>query len=158
MRRAWRYGVMVAWAAAALVAGCQSFTGPVQSPLVSLSDISVRDVGLFEQRYAIRLRVQNPNPYALPITGMAYRVKLNDAEFGRGVSRESVNVPAYGEALVELELVSNLWQLVERVRDLHAGRSEPLRVTIAGDLNLANRSDEIPFTFQGQIGGSARAK
>jgi LEA14-like dessication related protein len=135
-----------------VLVACQSLDGgTVQPPNVSLTDLNVRDIGMFEQRYVIRLRVQNPNPQPLPITGMAYRVNLNDIEFGRGVSRQSVTVPAYGETVVELDLVSSLWQLFERVRDLQSGHAEAITVGIVGDVNLANRSAELPFAFQGQL-------
>jgi LEA14-like dessication related protein len=161
MRTAW-YRPLRALLLGAALAGCQSFDpASVQPPNISLADLGVRELGMFEQRYVVRLRVQNPNPHALPITGMAYRVKLNNAEFGRGVSRQAVTVPAYGETVVELDLVSSLWQLFERVRDLQAGRTDALQVAITGDVNLANRAGEIPFAFQGQLrnplaSGSAR--
>lgn len=139
-----------------LIAACAGVRGPVQPPHVSLVDLRVHDVKLFEQRYGLQLRVQNPNNVALPIVGMDYTVRLNDVEFGKGVSRETVTVPAYGESVVEVQLVSNLWSLWQRLQDLQqSGESAGLRVDIAGGVSLAHGSAALPFRFQGEFGGRA---
>src|SRR5947209_2698834 len=95
----------------ALLAGCASFNGgaPAQPPAISLTNLQIRDVGAFEQRYGITLRVQNPNAQPLPITGLSYRLSLNGADFGHGVARKDVTVPGYAEALVDVDPVSSAW-------------------------------------------------
>lgn len=150
------------WSVAAfalLLSACAGLNqGGFDPPHVSLVDLRVRDVKLFEQRYALQLRVQNPNPYELPIAGMDYAVRLNDVEFGHGVSRRAVNIPAYGEAVIEVDLVSNLWRLLDRVKDVQSGQAQGMKVAIVGGVSLANRAGELPFTIQGDIGsrGSTR--
>ena len=129
---------------------------PSRPPHVSLVDLRVKDIKMFEQRYGLELRVQNPNSVALPIVGMQYRVRLNDVELGNGVSRHAVTVPAYGEALVEVDLVSSTFSLLRRVQELQQGRlAQGLTVQIAGDVSLARTSAPLPFTFAGEIGRAA---
>ncbi len=141
-----------------VAAACASLNPPAfQAPHVSLADLRVQDVKLFEQRYGLQLRVQNPNPFDLPIAGMNYTVRLNDAEFGHGVSRRAVTVPAHVEALIDVDLVSSLWHLVQRVRDVEAGRAQGLKVAIVGGVSLANRAGELPFKFEGEVGGAPRS-
>ncbi|BAU47631.1 hypothetical protein SVA_1052 [Sulfurifustis variabilis] len=146
--RGWRLAGL-----AVLLAGCAGLTGPLEPPNVSLVDLRVLDAGLFEQRYGLTLRVQNPNPVAMPITGMEYKLSLNDVDFGRGVSQQAANVPAYGESVLEVEVVSNIFDLVQRVQDLQKGRGQGLRIAIAGGVSLANRAGELPFRMQSDLTG-----
>lgn len=141
----------------ALVAGCAAFVPQPDPPYVSLADLRISNIGLFEQRYVLQLRIQNPNDFELPITGMEYRVSFNDIEFGRGVSNDPVTVPAYGEALVKVEMVSNLGRLADQLKELELGRGEGLRYGIVGGLSIANRTSKIPFEYFGEIGRQKRA-
>jgi LEA14-like dessication related protein len=146
--------------AMALLTACQSLGDgdrTLTPPSISLSNLQVRDVGIFEQRYGLTLRVQNPNPAPLPISGLSYRVTLNDTDFGHGVARKEVTVPPYGEALVDVDLVSSAWQLVQRVREWSTGNIPSLKIAITGDVSVANRSLQLPFTYHGQIGGRTSA-
>lgn len=141
----------------ALLTACASLgTAPMQPPHVSLVDLRVRDVRLFEQRYGLELRVQNPNNVALPIVGMDYSVRLNDIEFGKGVSRQAITVPPHGEAVIQVDLVSSTWGLLQRVQELERGQlPQSLKVQILGGVSLARTVDPLPFKFQGEIGRPA---
>lgn len=139
-----------------MIVGCNTFDTGLEPPYVSLVDLRLQDLKLFEQRFGLQLRVQNPNPAELSVVGMNYVVRLNDVEFGRGVNRQAVVIPAYGEAVVDVDLVSNVWRLAEWVKDVHAGRNQGLKVSIIGGVKLANRAGEVPFTFQGEIGGARK--
>lgn len=90
---------------AIVVSGCAALQAVIEPPQVTLNNLQVLDMTLLEQRYAVTLRVQNPNPVPLPVTGMNFQIDINDTELGRGVSNRAVTVPAYGEALVEISLV-----------------------------------------------------
>jgi LEA14-like dessication related protein len=124
----------------------------MEEPIVHLSDLRVRDVQLFEQRYTLALRVENPNPQELPVNGLSYRVLLNKVELGRGASRQSVTIPPYGESVIEVDLVSNTLSLLPRVRDIGSGTVNGVRVSITGNMNLTNRATPLPFSFQGDFG------
>ena len=140
--------------AALLLAGCNTLSAPLEPPIVSLTDLRVRDVRLFEQRYVLGLRVQNPTPAALPIQGMAYQVLLNDVELGRGASREAVTLPLYGEALIEVDVVSNVFSLLRRVQDLGRSGAGNLKFSVSGSVSVADRPQPLPFSFHGEIAGS----
>lgn len=152
-RGCWRAATI---AAALAASACAGVYPPLDPPHVTLADLRVRDMTLFEQRYAVKLRVQNPNPVELPITGLEFALYLNDVEFARGVSRDAVTVPAYGEALTEVELVSSLMRLFEQVRGLERGEPQGLRYRLAGGVSLASRAGKIPFEYRGEIGPHPR--
>lgn len=146
-------GTLAAALLAAAAAGCASYdAAPLASPIVNLTDLRLRDAKLFEQRYTLALRLQNPNPRELSIDGMSYRVLLNQVELGRGASAAAVTIPPYGERVVEVDVVSNVFSLAQRVRDLATGVENGIRFSVSGDMNLANRPSPLPFSFSGAIG------
>jgi len=53
-------------------------------PEVSLAGISVTDVSRTGQLMLVRLRVDNPNNYALPIDRVVYDLQVNGQPFARG--------------------------------------------------------------------------
>lgn len=124
----------------------------MQSPNVTLTDLRIVDLTLFEQSYALKIRIQNPNPVALPIAGMSFQLDVNDAELGRGVSNQPVTVPAYGEAAMEIKVVSNLARILDQIRGLENGKAQDLRYRLTGDIRVANRLGKLPFDYQGRIG------
>lgn len=137
-----------------VLAGCQSLSmSPLQPPIVHLMDLRIRDVQLFEQRYTIALRVENPNAQEMPIQGLAYQVLLNQIELGRGASPQSVTLPPYGEKVVEVDLISNTFSLLQRVRDIADGAVNGVNIAIVGHLSVANDPRPLPFDFRGEFGG-----
>jgi LEA14-like dessication related protein len=137
---------------AAMLGGCATLQPPLQAPNVSLTEMRVLDATLFEQRYALKIRVQNPNPAALPITGMDFRLDINDVELGRGVSDQAITVPAYGETVSEIALVSNLARIVDQIRALDSGKGPGLRYHLTGGFSVAGRIGKLPIDYQGEIG------
>ncbi len=136
---------------AVLLSACAGLYPRPDPPNVTLAGLRVVEMGLFEQRYRLRLRIQNPNAFALPIRGMDYELTLNDREFARGVSRQYVTVPAFGEEVLEVDVISNLGELIEQLQDLGAGRVYTLSYGLSGGISLANRAIKIPFDYQGEI-------
>jgi len=135
-----------------ILAGCAAVQTPLEAPHVSLTDLRVLDATLFEQRFALKIRVQNPNPVELPVNGMNFRLEINDVELGRGVSDKAVTVPAYGEAVFEVNLVSNFARIVNQIRALESGNGQGLRYRLAGGISVADRVGKLPFDYQGEIG------
>lgn len=138
-------------ATALLVTGCAGLGPYAEPPRVTLNAIQPLDMTLFEQRYRLRLRIQNPNETDLNVSGMSYTVYLNEREFAQGVNGGDFTVPGYGERLVEVEVTSTLFDILEQLR-----RERPLprdRVTwrITGKLSLAGRPGRLPFEYSGQL-------
>ncbi len=137
---------------AIILGGCATMQPPLEAPHVSLTDLRVLDATLFEQRFALKIRVQNPNPVALPVNGMNFRLDINDVELGRGVSDQAVTVPAYGETVFEIDLVSNFARIVNQIRALESGKGQSLRYRLSGGISVADRLGKLPFDYQGEIG------
>ena len=133
---------------AALV-GCA--TTPKMEPLdVSLSDIAPAQMGLFEQQFQVKLRVQNPNNFDVPLDGVAYQIELNDKAFAKGVGQQSVTVPKFGETVLDVTAVCSLSNVLDQVALLAQGGPEKLRYRVKGKLYRADGTS-IPFDQLGEI-------
>ena len=135
-----------------ILAGCALLQAPLTEPNVSLADLRLLDASLFEQRYAIKIRVQNPNAVDLPVAGTSLQLEINDALLGRGVSNQAVTVPAYGEAVMQINVVSNLTRVLDQIRAFESGAATRLRYRLFGDIRIANRFGTLPFDYRGEIG------
>ncbi|GAB4507770.1 MAG: LEA type 2 family protein [Sulfuricaulis sp.] len=134
-----------------MLSGCAVLQSAIEPPQVTMNNLQIRDMTLLEQRYAVTLRVQNPNPIPLPISGMNFQLDINDTELGRGVSNQAVTVPAYGEALVEIRLVSNLMRIFNQIRGLESSKGQSLRYRLSGGLSISDRMGKLPFDYRGEF-------
>jgi LEA14-like dessication related protein len=132
-----------------LLIGCA--TTPKMEPLeVTLSDIVPGQMSILEQEYQVKLRVQNPNNFDIPLEGAAYQIELNDKSFAKGVARQSVTVPKYGDATIDGTAISDLSGVLSQITQLTKGTPEKFRYRIKGKLGRSDGSS-IPFEKVGEI-------
>lgn len=135
----------------ALMLGCASLGQRREPPIVSLAGLQMGEMTLFEQRYRLQLRVQNPNDVELPISGLHCTLVINDREFANGVSDASVIVPRFGEALLNVEVVSDLRRVIAQLRDRRRQPVESITYRLSGKLTLQNSPFPIPFDYHGEF-------
>ncbi len=138
-----------------LLAGCSGLPTREAPPRVNLVDLQPLEMTLFEQRYRLTLRIQNPDRQPLRIDGLSFEVELNDRPFAHGVSNTPVEVPGFGEAVTQVEVVSTLFGLVDQIRGLEQRRGRPLSYRISGRIGVAGSMLSIPFEQKGSLGGDA---
>lgn len=125
--------------------------GPAMHPLaVTLADIRPLNMGLLEQEYALRLRLQNPNAFDIPVAGLAYEVELNGRPFARGVSRHEGILPAFGELQLEVTAVGNVSGIFDQVGVLRRGVPERIGYRLHGRLAAPDNS-YIAFSQRGSV-------
>jgi LEA14-like dessication related protein len=134
----------------ALISGCAT-SGPVNPPRVTLADLRLVEVSLVEQRYAAKLRIQNPNEADLGVRGMEYTIFINGRKFADGVSGRHFTVPGFGETIVQVDLTSTVLRMFEQLQNLSSGESKVFRYGIAGSLSLDGFRGSVPFSHEDQI-------
>lgn len=107
---------------------------PVRVNLVGLEPLQGEG---FELRFALKLRVQNPNDHPIDYDGLALQLDVNDRTFATGVSDARGSVPRFGEAVVSVPVT---------VSALSAFR-QALELGSSADL------DRLPYTLSGKLGG-----
>jgi LEA14-like dessication related protein len=135
----------------ALLGACATLGPYKEPPRVSLASIQPKEMGLLEQRYGLQLRILNPNDTAIPLEGLSYTLEINGREFAYGVSRQSVSIPAYGEALLEVDVVSNLLNVLQQVQEMSTEKGSSLKYRLSGKMSLASRIGSLPFNYQGEL-------
>ncbi|GHD55268.1 LEA type 2 family protein [Jeongeupia chitinilytica] len=131
-----------------LLAACSSLPTSFEKPKVSVAGIAVKDISLFEQRFTLTLRVQNPNDVSVPISGLNAKLEVNGKPIADGVSNVSVTIPALGEATVPIDIVSNLSGLA---RLLKRGDGSPPSYRLYGRLFSPWKPGGIEFDQKGEL-------
>ncbi len=131
-----------------ILMGCAGLI--IQTPTVSLADIRIVEVGLLEQRFAFKLRIQNPNNMELAITGLSFAVEINGRPFAQGVSSKTVTIPPLEERLLEVTAVSNLAGMLGQVQEFLYGRNKALTWRVKGRL-LTDSYGTLNFDASGKL-------
>jgi len=144
--------------ATVVLAGCTTLPFQARKVNVSLSDVSIARMGVVEQVYALKLRVQNADSNPLHVAGLAYAVEINGRSFAKGVNPKTVVIPAFGEALFEVQAVSSISTLIEQIVRLNLDRPKAWRYRLTGHLSTQEQwSMAVPFEHAGEIPFAALA-
>jgi len=91
-----------------------------------------------EARFAVKLRVQNPNETALDFDGVAVELELAGFDFGSGVSDQRGSVPRYGEELITVPVTVPFLAIVRQVFGLASSRPD----------------NKVTYRLSGHLGGT----
>ncbi len=152
MRHAARFYSSVIWLPLCLgIAGCAGLPANTSALRVNLLSMRVVDMQLFEQRYALSIRVQNPNPQDFQVAGLDFSLSINGEFFADGVSNQGFAIPAYGEAVTEVQVSSSWFRLFNQIRALQENTGEDLTYRISGSVSLSESWIRLPFEREGRI-------
>ena len=106
----------------ALLTSCANFPRSIETPSVKLVSLTPLPASGLEQRFAMGLRVSNPNANALNLVGLSYAVELEGFKVISGVANDIPSIAAYGDSVVNLEASVSL---LEGMRLLSSLLSKP---------------------------------
>ena len=139
------------WAVLALwVTGCATLPSTTP-PNLSIVSIEPVEATALEQKYHLKVRLQNPNDHALEISGMSYVLEVNGQPLLKGVSNEPVTVPRFGESIIELSGVSTLFGFVRQFQALQERKTQGMDYKLSGKVGLENRLGSLPFSYEGEL-------
>ena len=142
------------WGGLLLLVGlvaCSGLISKPEPPRVTLVGLQLISVELLEQRYQVSLRVKNPNAFVLPVRGIDFRLDINGRAFADGVSGQSVDVPAYGEKVIDVEVSSNLLQVFSQLQSLRENQPSSLEYRISGSMATGIAGQSLPFDYDGEL-------
>ena len=137
--------------AVALLSACSGLFVKPEPPQVSLAAVSLLDANLLEQRFMLRLRIQNPNGFSLPVNALTYALEINDTAFVKGQSNHAVTVPKFGSEFLDVEAISNLAGIARQLKDLLAAMRTNVRYRLIGTAYLGTNDRRVPFEQAGEI-------
>ena len=116
------------------VEACAAFG--MQEPLsVTIADLQPIEVGILEQRYALKVRLLNPNDAEITFDGVVFDLAINDVAFAKGVSNQRSVIPRFGEAVIDVHAVSGLQNILMQINELLKGERTTLTYRIKGRLH-----------------------
>lgn len=99
------------------VLGCTSM-GSIEPLEVTLANLNVTEVTLFETTLIAKLRITNPNPEAFTIEGASFKLYLEDKKVGTGTSKESFTVDRLDSSVVDVLFHLNNASALLRIKDI----------------------------------------
>lgn len=143
-------------AVSALVAmtllGCPSLGPGREPPEVSLVDLRPLPSEPFEQRFAVELRIVNPNAEPLRAEGVDVVLDVNERRLGRALSDASFTVPRLGEETITLVATTNLIDLFQQIIALPtAAESGRLDYALRGRILLSGSDRWLRFSREGSL-------
>lgn len=92
-----------------------------------------------ELRFAVKLRVQNPNETSIEFDGVAVDLDLAGKNLGSGVSDQKGSVPRFGETIITVPVSISAFSAARQLLGL----------------TDAQTRGEIPYTVSGKLAGSS---
>ncbi len=128
-------------------AGCTYMARETLPPRVQLLDLQLQAVQLFEQRYLMTVRLQNPNDFDLDIRGFDFNIELNGKPFAQGVSDKAVSVPSFADATTEISLSSSILTLMNQLNE----NGDEVKYRIFGHVKLKGVPIPVSFESKGDL-------
>ncbi|PKA72723.1 late embryogenesis abundant protein [Pseudomonas baetica] len=107
---------------------------PVNINVVGIEPLTSQDL---EVRFAIKLRVQNPNETAIDYNGIALDLEVNGRPLASGVSDQSGTIGRFSESVVSVPVSVSAFSV--------------LRQTLG--LSQTQTLDNLPYVLRGKLAG-----
>ena len=142
-----------------LLNGCAAMYGLKEDPKISIADIRIQEVKAMEGIFLIKLRVLNPNDVPLDLHGVNCDLEINKRHFASGIGDSNQSVPAFGTAVIPVEVYASVLDMVASVADLlhTAGKipskDKPVPYTLQGTVRIGIHGfkKEVPFKSSGEL-------
>jgi LEA14-like dessication related protein len=119
---------------------------------VHIADMTAKDMAIFEQRFDVKLRIQNPNDVDFSINGLRFGLELNEREFADGMSGQRLVVPRFGSEVVNVEVFTTLTSFLRQVQGLGGEASPKVRYRLKGTAFVDSPGTfKAPFDENGEI-------
>jgi LEA14-like dessication related protein len=134
-----------------ILTGCAGLGSRLEPPRITLANIKVQEVKIFESILQIDLRVYNTNDVSLDIQGIDCDLELNDRRFATGVSKAEIKIASYDTALIPMIIYSSVLDVVRGLQNL--SNTDNVEYKITGHLRLGGGAipSSIPFKTSGTL-------
>jgi LEA14-like dessication related protein len=123
-----------------VAAACSLVAPKFNRPNISVVNVELRGGNLFQQNFAVKLNVQNPNDRALPVRGLQVALHVGGEEIASGVSDRAFEVPAFGESEFDMTIKSNLAVALLKLADKMNQHADSIDYDLTGTASV-----DLPF-------------
>lgn len=135
---------------------CSSLPINALMPKISVTEIEIKRLGLFEQHYDVGMRLTNPNDFDLRIVVLDYDLEVNGQAFAKGTSHTPMLIPAASSIVVRVDAITQSKDLLQQFITLSpeaVKQGFPYR--LKGRVKTNKWSGWLPFEQKGVYGGEA---
>jgi LEA14-like dessication related protein len=137
---------------AIIAASCSTMPKEYETLIVHITDMTPKDMAIFEQRFDVKLRIQNPNDVEFSINGLRFDLEVNERAFATGMSGQRVTIPRFGSEVVETEVFTTLGSFLRQVKELNRAGGQRVGYRLKGTAFVdAPGIFKAPFDEQGEI-------
>jgi LEA14-like dessication related protein len=149
-----------AFAAACLLSGCNALPPPdLKTPRIAVSDVSVRDLGLSELRFAVTVRADNPNDVEIPLSNLKFDLDLLGRPFAQGAADDArLRLPARATREVPIEFTVPTARILDLFAAARSAGLSNLSYRLKGSANWGSSPFSIPFERSGNLDALARLR
>lgn len=115
------------------VLGCTSMTS-IEPLDVTLANLNITEVTVFETTLVAKLRITNPNPEAFTIDGASFKLYLEDKKVGTGTSKETFTVDRLDSYVVDVVFHMNNASALLRLKDILENKDTEVSYGVRGGL------------------------
>ena len=105
-----RLSLLITTVLAASALGCSSMVS-IEPLDVTLANLNITEVTVFETTLVAKLRITNPNPDAFTIDGASFKLYLEDKKVGTGTTKETFTVDRLDSLLSTWSSTSTMHRL-----------------------------------------------
>ncbi|MEW8247957.1 MAG: LEA type 2 family protein [Candidatus Thiodiazotropha endolucinida] len=134
-----------------ILSGCASLQTQEERVRVTIADLKPLESTLMEQRYLVKIRLQNRSNEELNIDGMSFDLDLNGKRFASGVSNQEATVQGFSESILEVKLSSTVFGLIKQFGVLQERQNGTFDYQISGRLSTPDSIISLPFNEKGEI-------
>lgn len=154
MRMCLKQGLMIAVMVFGLV-GCKALPmleQLVEKPSLSVDNFSMGEASILKQTFRLRLKVDNPNQFALPILGLNYGVNIAGVEVADGSQDSAVTIPAGGSDYLDIAINTNLLKSLPGLSGVLMQGGKEMAYEVTGAVQTNNSLVRtIPFQKSGNF-------
>lgn len=139
------------------LAACSGLPYYAKPPKVSVAEVDIKSIGIFEQRFDVGLRVSNPNDFDLNIEALEFELELNGRAFAKGLARVSALIPAASSTVMQVDAMTQSRNLIQQIKTLPSETLlEGVPYRISGRVKTDKSSRWIPFEQKGVVGSDEK--
>lgn len=127
----------------ALLSGCANLPIGDDAPNVRVAGLERLPTEGLEVRFALKLRVQNPNESTLAYDGISVSLDLDGRGLASGVSNVAGEIPRFSEEVLTVPVTISAFSLVRQL------------LSRAADASDDTTGEAISYTLKGKLGAVA---
>ncbi len=134
------------------ISACSTLPSVVEKPKVEFAGLRFDSMDINKPEFTVILRLSNPNSISLPIKSIDMKCDVSGTPFAEGHSLQPVDLPAHGNALMELHLKIQKDGLTQLAKDLLFHPNESVKYHLLGHATLTQLELRTDFEFTGTTG------